>query len=225
METQKLTSEYRETSGKGDARKMRAAGIVPAVLYGHKEKTLSIAVNELELRRILAGNWETAIVGLDIKGKVAKECDAIIKDVQQHPATGRILHVDFQHIRRGEKIRLTVPISIIGEPKGVKEMGGVLEHGSRELAIRVLPRNFPDKIELDVSSLGIHDSLHVRDLVVKYPDLEFLDDDDVTLANVLPPRLEVEAIPAEGEEEAAEEPEVITKGKEEEEEKGEEGSS
>jgi len=222
MENIKLASKFRDSSGKEAARKMRVDGEVPAVIYGHSDDTIPITVSERELRRVLTGNWETTVLEMNIAGKISKECSAIIKDVQQHPATGRILHVDFQYIRKGEKIRIVVPLHLAGEPKGVKEQGGVLEHGSRELNVRVFPRHIPDHIEIDVSDLEIHDAIHIRELVEKHPDLEFLDDEDVTLAIVLPPR--VEAAPAEGEEEelaeGEEEPEVIAKGKEEKEGEG-----
>lgn len=220
MEQHKLASEYREQSGKGAARKMRTDGMIPAILYGRDEDSVPIAINELELRRILSSNWETAIVDLTVAGKVKKQCDAIIKHVQQHPGNGRILHVDFQYIHKGERIRLDVPVTLTGTPRGVKEMGGILEHGLRQMAIRCLPRDIPDHIEINVADLLIHDSIHVKDITARYPDLEFLDDVESTLANVVPPKIEVEptAEEVEGEEE---EPEVIAKGKEDK----EEGSS
>lgn len=212
MQPQKLGSEYRELFGKGSARKLRAEGRIPAVIYGSQEESIPIWIGERELRRILATKWETAIVDLSIKGKVEKECNAIIKDVQQHPATGRVLHVDFQYIHKGQKIRLDIPISVVGDPRGVKEMGGILEHGAREVAVRCMPSDIPDSIELDVSELGIHEAIHIRDVVERYPNVEFLDEPDVTLAIVLPPKVEVEPTLEEAEE--AEEPEVIAKGKE-----------
>jgi large subunit ribosomal protein L25 len=222
METLTLSLQYRDGSGKGDARKLRASGMVPAVLYGREEDTISLSVNELELRRLLASKWETAIVDLQIAGKVKKECNAIIKNVQQHPGNGRILHVDFQYIHKGELIRLTVPVSVNGNPRGVKEMGGILEHGVRELTVRCMPRHIPESIEIDVSDLSIHESIQLRDVQERYPDIEFLDDGDSTLANVLPPKIEVEAVAEEVEEVEGEEPEVIGKGKEEKDESAEE---
>jgi large subunit ribosomal protein L25 len=192
---------------------MRADGRIPAVLYGYNEETIPIWISEPDLRKLLVAKWETAIVDLHISGKVKKDCNAIIKDIQQHPSSGKVLHVDFQYIRKGQKIRLDVPITLVGIPRGVKEMGGILEHGLREAAVRCMPRHIPDAIELDVSGLGIQDSIHVRDIVDRYPDVEFLDDPGSTLANVVPPKVEVEAVT---EEEVEEEPEVIAKGKEEE---------
>ena len=98
MESQKLNSVCRETFGKGEARKTRAQGRVPAVIYGHREEALAIWVSEQDLRKVLISGWETTIVDLNIDGTVKKGCSAIIKDVQQHPATGKVLHVDFARV-------------------------------------------------------------------------------------------------------------------------------
>jgi large subunit ribosomal protein L25 len=214
MESLKLTTEPRDSSGKGVARKLRAAGRVPAVLYGHSEEPVMISVNERDFLKVIRLRGETAIIDLLIEGEASEGRDAIIKEIQQHPATGKILHVDFQHIRVGEKIKMEVPVGLVGDPIGVKEMGGVLEHGPRELSIRCLPKNIPDRIEVDVRQLKIHDAVHIKDIAGSYPDFEFLDDAGTTLAIVVPPRVEVEPVPVA--EEAAE-PEVIAKGKEEEE--------
>ncbi|UCG52147.1 MAG: 50S ribosomal protein L25 [Candidatus Latescibacterota bacterium] len=221
METNKLRSSFRETSGKGWARKLRAEGNIPCILYGHREKPLAITVNEHELRRVLSAQGETAIVDLAVEGKVSKECNAIIKEIQHHPATGKILHVDFQYVRKGQRLRLEVPVVLVGTAVGVKEMGGVLEHGPRVLAVRCLPKHIPENIEIEVSELKIGDGIHVKDIAPKHPDLEFLDDLKTTLAIVVPPKVEVEPTPVE--EEEAEEPEVIAKGKEEAPEKPDEG--
>jgi large subunit ribosomal protein L25 len=213
MEQMELKSISRETSGKGMARKLRAQGHLPAILYGPKQETISISVNERDFQRVLSTQGETVIVDLTIGGEVTKECRAIVKEIQRHPATGKILHLDFQYIRRGERIRLEIPVVLTGDPVGVKEMGGVLERGSRTLNIRCLPRHIIENIEIDVSHLKIQDAVHVKDIESRYPDFEFLDDLETTLAIVVPPRVEVEVTP---DEEEAEEPEVIAKGKEEE---------
>lgn len=226
MENPKLTSTYRETKGKGDARKLRAQGMVPGTIYGFRQDTISIAVNELELRRVLTSRGETAIVDLTIGGKVEKECNAIMKEIQQHPATGKILHIDFQYVRKGEKLRLEVPLELTGIATGVKDMGGVMERGPRVLQIRCFPRHIPEKIEIEVSELKIQDGIHVKDISDEYPDLEFLDDPETTLAIVVPPKIEAEPTPEEEEAEGeGEEPEVIGKGKEEEGEKPEGGEA
>jgi len=215
METVNLASEYRQDYGKGANRRLREQGRVPAVIYGHSDETVTISIEERELRRILVSNWETTIIDLDIKGSKAKECNAIIKDVQQDPGSGRVLHIDFQYIHRGEKIGLNVPVRAHGEARGVKEQGGILEYGPRELAIRCMPRHIPEDVQIEVTELEIQDAIRIKDIADNYPDVEFLDDHETALAIVVPPR--VEAAPEEAEEEEVEgaEPEVIAKGKEE----------
>jgi large subunit ribosomal protein L25 len=213
MESLKLISEYRASSGKGVSRRLRAQGRVPAVLYGHSDEPVKISIDEQDFRRVLRVQGETAIIGLSVEGEVKKDCDAIIKEIQQHPASGEILHVDFQHIRRDEKLKIEVPLVLLGEPLGVKEMGGVLEHGPRELVIRCFPRDIPERIEVDVSGLKMHDAIHVREIAARNPGFEFLDAPGTTLAIVVPSRIEEEAPKPAAAEEAAE-PEVIGKGKE-----------
>lgn len=221
MESMKLISAYRDASGKGGARKLRAVGRVPAVLYGHSEEPLTISLSEQDFRRVIRTRGETAIIALTIEGDAPKGYDAIIKEIQQHPATGQILHIDFQHIRLGEKIKIEVPVVLVGDPVGVKDMGGVLEHGPRELSVRCLPRDIPERIEVDVRSLKIHDAIHVKDVAAAHPDFEFLDDPGTTVAIVVAPRVEAEPVPAAAE---AAEPEVIGKGKEAAEGEGEGGA-
>jgi large subunit ribosomal protein L25 len=215
MESTKLTVEYRASSGKGEARKLRSTGRIPAVLYGHHEKPLSISLGEQDFRRILRSRGETAIIGLMIEGDAPQGYDAIIKEIQQHPATGKILHIDFQQVRSGEKIKIEVPVELAGDPVGVKDMGGVLEHGPRQLSIRCVSSEIPDRLVVDVRHLKVRDAIHVRDIALSYPGFEFLDDPDTTLAIVVSPRVEAEPVPAEAAAEAAAEPEVIGKGKEE----------
>jgi large subunit ribosomal protein L25 len=212
MENYKLNSETRNGTGKGVARKLRAEGRIPAVLYGQKEQALGLSLIELEIQKVLHAHPESAIIDLAIEGQSPSTCNAIVREVQRHPSNGRLLHVDLQRIRMDEKVRVQVPIHLKGDAVGVKETGGILDHGLRELNINCLPTAIPNAIEIDVSELGIGDGIYVRDISSKYPDFEFLDDEDMILANVVPPKVEV--APA-VEEEAAEEPELVAKEKEE----------
>lgn len=221
MERLKLESEYRESSGKGHARKARRMGKIPAVLYGRGKPPLPLVVEEAVVRKLVSGHRESPVVDLKITGKVSEKCNAILRDVQFHPASGRILHVDFQRVRLDEKVRVEVSVMLTGTARGVKEMGGILEHGLREVNILCVPTAIPEAIEVDVSDLAIGDAVHVRDIAAKYPNLEFLDDDESTLAIVVPPKVEVEERVVEEEEEAPAEPELVSKEKEKEE--GEEG--
>ena len=212
MEYHKLSAEKRADSGKGVARQMRFKGQVPAILYGHKKDPIRLALSEIDLRRLFQASTDSAIVELSVAGESAASGTAIVREVQRHSTTGRVLHIDLQRIAMDEKVRVQIQVALRGDAKGVKEMGGILEHGLRELNITCLPSAIPDKVEIDVTGLGIGDSIHVRDIKDRYPDFDFNDDDATTLANVVPPKVEVEPVAVTGEEAAAE-PELITKEK------------
>jgi large subunit ribosomal protein L25 len=207
MERFELNSEVRSDAGKGVARKLRAAGRLPAVLYGRKEGPVGLSLAEVDMRNILRKHPDSAIVDLTMGGDTV---NAIIRDVQRHPASGHILHVDLQRIRLDEKIRVEVHVEVSGTPAGVKDQGGILEHGLRTVNIMTLPTEIPDAIVVDVSALRIHDAIKIEDVSAAYPHAEFLDDPETTLATVIPPIVEavVEAAP---EAELAAEPELIRK--------------
>jgi large subunit ribosomal protein L25 len=215
-----LSGERRSDIGKGGARKARAAGKIPGVVYGHKETPVAVAVSardfQLALRHHQGSN---AIVNLAVDGG---EFTALIRDVQYDPVTHNILHLDFQQISLTETIEVSVAVHLTGTAVGVKDAGGVLEPITREVEVRCLPTAIPAFFEVDVSHLGIGQSVHVRDLNIG--DVTVLTDPDVTLATVVAPTV-VEEKPAEEVAAAAgtvPEPEVITKGKKDEEE-GKEG--
>ncbi len=207
MERYTLQSEVRDGAGKGVARKLRMTGRLPAVLYGRKETPVGLSLAEVDVRNILRKHQDSAIVDLSIGDGSA--LNAIIRDVQRHPATGRLLHVDLQRISLTEKIRVEVQVHLVGTAAGVKDQGGILEHGTRSVNILCLPTEIPHEIPVDVSALRIHDAIHIRDIAEAYPNVEFMDDPDATLANVLPPIVEAVATPAE--EAAVAEPELIRK--------------
>jgi len=188
MERFVLQSEVRDGAGKGVARKLRMTGRLPAVLYGRKEAPVGLSLAEVDVRNILRKHHDSAIVDLSVGDGSA--LNAIIRDVQRHPATGRILHVDLQRISLTEKIRVEVHVRLNGLAAGVKDQGGILEHGTRSVNVLCLPTEIPEEIPVDVSALRIHDAIHIRDITAAYPNVEFLDDLDATLANVIPPIVE-----------------------------------
>jgi large subunit ribosomal protein L25 len=212
MATASLTATVRSESGKGVARKLRAAKRVPAVIYGHHRDAQPLALDSRELERLLEQiSAETTVVELAIDGKTAR---TLIREIQRHPVKREILHVDFQELVAGEKVRVNVPIVLHGTPQGVRD-GGVLDQVMRELEVEVDPADIPDRFELDVSSLGINDSLHVSDLTVP-EGVELFAESDSTVCVVAPPRVEAEPVaPTEGEVEPTAEPELIRKPKEE----------
>lgn len=214
-----LSGTRRERIGKGAARKARAAGQIPGVLYGHGETPIPLSIGGVEfhtaLRNHKGGN---AVVSLAVADG---EFTALLRDVQYDPITHDILHLDFQHISLTESVEVKVPVHLNGLAVGVKDGGGILEAIVREVEVRCLPTAIPPSIDVDVSALNIGDSIHVRDLSMA--DVEILSDPDGTVATVVPPTVVAET--PTGEEAAAEapaaeegEPEVITKGKKEEEE-------
>jgi large subunit ribosomal protein L25 len=215
-----LKGESRADLGKGGARKARAAGMIPGVLYGHGEDPVPVAIVTRELQIALhdheGGN---AIVNLALNGA---EHTALIRDVQYDPINHAILHLDFQRISLTEEVEVEVAVHMVGTAVGVKDGGGILETILREVEVRCLPTAIPGAIDADVSKLNIGDSLHVRDLSA--PGVTILTDPDATIATVVPPTV-MEEKPAEEAAVATEaaEPEVIAKGKKEDEEAEEKG--
>jgi large subunit ribosomal protein L25 len=208
-----LSGTRRESLGKGGARKARAAGHIPGVLYGHGEEPVPVTVQAREFDLALRGHkGGNPIVNLAVAGS---EYTALIRDVQYDPLSHDILHLDFQHISLTETIEVKVSVHLSGLPIGVKDGGGILETILRELEVRCLPTAIPPSIDVDVSHLAIGDSVHVSDVSV--PNVTILNDGDETIATVVPPTVmeekPAEAVAAEG---APSEPEVIAKGKKEE---------
>ena len=204
-----LAGRVRAGVGKGPARQARRDGEIPGVIYGAGETPTALAVPKKAFEQALktAHAGGNVIVALRLDG--AAEQTAIIREVQRDPISHDILHLDFHHISLTEKVTVEVTVHLTGIPDGVKNGGGILEHITREVEIECLPTQIPQHLELDVSKLGIGDSIHVRDLVI--PNAEILSDADVTIATVVPPTVMVDPVP--GAASAAAEPEVIAKGK------------
>jgi large subunit ribosomal protein L25 len=167
----------------------------------------------MEFDKALASVSGMSIIKIKVGSKTSR---ALIQEIQRHPTRAQILHVDFLEVHKGEKLTVKPPIRLVGSPEGVRNQGGVLDQIMRELEIRVLPKDLPDHIEVDVTELMVGHSIHVRD--VEVPDAEILMDPDATICTVVPPRVEAEPVAealAEEEVEAGE-PELIRKPKEEE---------
>jgi len=198
MENFKLSGSVREDAGKGVARQIRFAGNLPAVLYGHKQDPVSLVVDEAVVRKILNTHPDSPIVSLSVEGQ--GDLNAIIRDVQRHPTSGRLVHLDFQRISLDEAVRVDVHVDLQGTPVGVKDHGGILEAATRTVTVSCLPADIPEGIFIDVSEMQIQDSIKLSDVSEKYPGVEFLGDADLTLAAVFPPSVEKKT----AEEEAAE---------------------
>jgi large subunit ribosomal protein L25 len=207
-----IQAERREHTGKGAARKLRQAGQVPAVIYGSGRDAEALTVPKIDLDKYAGSLRGSTVVSLAMGGQTVS---AVVREIQRHPTRKTITHVDFYEIHAGEKISLDVPVTLTGAPDGVRNQGGVLEQFIRELEIEVLPKDIPDRIEVDVTDLRVHGSIHVRDLQV--PDARILTDPNRTVCTVVPPRVEEEPTVAVTEEEEGVEPELIRKRAEEEE--------
>lgn len=208
-----LTAQRRTDLGKGGARKARAAGEIPGILYGHGETPIPVSIGAREFQlAMLKHKGGNPLVSLAVEGA---EHTALVRDAQYDPLTRRLIHLDFQLVSLTETIEVEVAIHLAGLPVGVKDGGGILEHITRTVEVRCLPTAIPPSIDVDVAALNIGDSVHVRDL--KVADLQILTDPDATIATVVPPTV-VEEKPVEEAVVAPEaaEPEVIAKGKKEE---------
>lgn len=179
-----LKASRRDQGGKGAARKLRATGRVPAVLYGHGDRTesLSLDAHELELllHHIAAGS---TLIGLDVEGR---RTDVLIREIQKHPYKAEVLHVDFLQVHGDEKLKLSVPVRLVGTPAGVRDDGGVLDQVLYELEIECFPGDIPEAAEVDISGLGLGESLRVHDITI--PNAAILNDGDLPVASVLEPR-------------------------------------
>ncbi|HZM98803.1 MAG TPA: 50S ribosomal protein L25 [Pyrinomonadaceae bacterium] len=214
----RVQAKQRDGRGKNDARRTRRAGMVPITVYGGGAETVAAVAPLSELAAILRSDaGRNTIFTIDVEGVGASE--VMFHDRQIDPVKGRLIHADLTRLVKGQKIEVTVPLHLVGEPIGVKEKQGVLEQIVREIEIRCEPREIPDSIDVDVSNLDVHDVLHVSDIPVSEA-VEILMDAELVIATVGIVKEEVAAAPAtEGEEPA--EPEVIGKGKKEEEGEGE----
>jgi large subunit ribosomal protein L25 len=211
----KVQAKLRDGRGKNDARRTRREGMVPITVYGGGAETVAAVAPLRELAAILrSDSGRNTIFTIDVEGIGASE--VMFHDRQVDPVKGRLIHADLTRLVKGQKIEVTVPLHLVGEPIGVKEKQGVLEQIIREIQIRCEPREIPDSLDVDVSNLDVHDLLHVSDIPVA-DTVEILTDAEQVIATIGIVKEEVEVAPAaEGEEPA--EPEVIGKGKKEEEE-------
>lgn len=186
-----LNAELRTDQGKGASRRLRRAKKVPMILYGGKDEPQMLQVGQNELDQHLNHEaFYSHIIQVRVDGK---DQQAVLKDVQRHPAKPVILHLDMMRVVKGVKIRVTVPLHFVGEDvaPGVKLKGGVIQHHHNDLDINVLPRNLPEYIEVDVSELGMDESIHLSD--IKLPEgVEVLghgEEEDPSLVSIHMPRV------------------------------------
>jgi large subunit ribosomal protein L25 len=180
----------RNEVGKGAARKIRREGLIPAVLYGREMEPIPLTVNPIDLKKALSTEArENTLLELHVKGdgeEITKI--ALLRDVQYDNLTSRPIHFDFQEILMKELITVKVPVEIVGKAPGIQE-GGILEEILREIEVECLPASIPNVIEIDVSQLGIGDSIHISDLTLP-EGVTVLHDPDETIVTILSPVME-----------------------------------
>jgi large subunit ribosomal protein L25 len=206
----KLNAEHRSATGRSAARKLKALGIVPAVIYGAKDKPQPLQLSARDINAMLShASGENILVELEIPGEKSNRT-ALVQEIQHAPLGGAVLHIDFHAVSMDETIHAEVPLESFGMANGVKNFGGLLEQSLRTLAVECLPRDLPDRITVDVSALEIGDSIHVRD--IKLPSgVTAKVQLDLTAFSVVAPAVEEEPVVAEAE--AAAGPEVIKEKK------------
>src|SRR2546425_1892392 len=208
----KLKAEPRTNVGRSGVNKLRARGIIPAVIYGGKVKPQPLQVAARDINAIMShASGENVLVDLEITGEKSNRA-ALVQEVQHSPVRGEIVHVDFHAISMDETIQAEIPLEAIGTPVGVKTFGGLLEQSLRSLAIECLPRDLPDRITVDVSALNIGDSIHVRQISLPAGVTTKIHL-DLTAFSVLAPTVEEEPVAAVAEAAPAG-PEVIREKKE-----------
>jgi large subunit ribosomal protein L25 len=212
----KIDAELRETRGKNAARRLRRSGRIPAVVYGGGGSAVSVAVDPRQVAPVLYSEaGHTSILTMEVKG--SETARVMLRDWQTEPIHGSLLHLDFVRVTRDTRLRVKVPIHVTGEAQGVKVQGGIFEFVLREVEIECLPDEIPEHISVDVTDLTIGRNIRVAHLPVS-PNVKVLTDSDRVVAHVVALKLEEEKPAVEGVEAAAPvEPELIRKGKAEEE--------
>ena len=213
-----LQAEKRDGRGKNEARRLRASGRIPAVVYGaEKDKAVPIAVDPKVLLRILhSESGVNTLIGLQLD---TGDTRVLVKEYQLDPIDHKLLHVDFSQVAMDRALTVTVPIVLKGEAKGVKQQGGIVDFVNREIEIEVLPGDIPENISVDVSELMMHEGIRVRDLNMEGAKWTAISEPDTMIVHVVPPKAEEPeptaeaAVAAAATPAAPAEPEVIKKGK------------
>ncbi len=217
--TEVLNAQSREAKGTANARRIRHEGKLPGVIYGEGGEATMVSLSERDLEAELRRHASERVM-VEIAVDNAAPAKVLIKDVQHHPLTRRILHIDLQTVSMTEKLRVFVPVELVGEPDGVITFGGILESLAREVEIECLPDDIPNSLELDVSALGLGDTVTMGDIKLDAGKATLASDPEIAVAHVSAPKVaddeEAEGEEGEeGEEGASSEPEVITEKKEE----------
>ena len=184
-----LEAQERALTGKGAARKLRAEGFIPAIVYGHKSDNKHLAISEKPLTRLVHSGQSNALIELSVDGEKEKR-PVIIKEIQADPITTHLLHVDFLQVALDEPVNTVVPVVLVGEEQRAHD-GGIVEHILRELEISCLPTIIPESIKVDVSDLKLYDTLNVENLKVP-AGIEVTNSPDEVVLSIVAPVIETE---------------------------------
>jgi len=192
MKSVALKAYPRSQVQRAEVKKLRASGRVPATIYGRQAKPQNLEVNSKEFADLLNHSAsENVLVDLSVENDARSKRLALVQEIQHHPLDGKVLHVDFHEVAEDEKVTVQVPVETSGEAVGVKTGGGTLEHVLFKLKVRSLPKNLPEQIVVDVTSLEIGKSFHIGD--IQAPEgVEILGDKHITVVAVAAPRTEEE---------------------------------
>ncbi len=184
-----LTVESRSATGKGVARKLRAAGRIPAVLYGQGKESVPLTIDPRALDKVLRSGGANTLLDLTVEGRPELGSPvALVKELQRHPIRGTIVHADLYQVDLTRTVEVEVPVHLVGKAKGL-DFGGILEHSLREIALECLPRSIPAAIEVDISNMEVGDVIHVRDLVLP-AGVSLMTDPDLGVVHVALPAAE-----------------------------------
>jgi len=187
MQTQNLSAARREGQGKGVARKLRAAAKIPGVVYGKGVAPEAVSLDRKAFEQLMRQGGHHGLIDLTLDAS-REPMKALVREVQIHPVSRSIEHVDLQRVSMQERIRIDVPIVLVGKPEGVRLAGGILEHSLRSIEVECLPGEIPETIEVDVTALGVGHSVHVSDL--KVGNATILAHPETTVATVSMPAAE-----------------------------------
>jgi large subunit ribosomal protein L25 len=187
MQTKSLTVAFRDGQGKGAARKLRAGGKIPGIVYGVGQAARAVALDRKSFELLVRSGAHHGLLDLNFESG-GEPVKALVREIQVHPVSREFVHVDLQRISMKEKVRVEVPIVLLGKPEGVKTQGGILEHNLRNIEVECLPTDIPPQIEIDVSELVVGKAIHVSELAV--PGVTFLAHPDTAIASVSIPAAE-----------------------------------
>jgi large subunit ribosomal protein L25 len=219
MKSVPLKAFPRSQVQRAEVKKLRAAGRVPAIIYGRQAKPQNLEISAKEIGDLIHHSVsENLLVDLSVENDARARRLALVQEIQHHPIDGKVLHVDFHEVSENEKVTVQVPLETTGEAAGVKNGGGVLEHILFKLKVRCLPKDLPEQIVVDVSHLEIGKAVHLGD--IKAPEgVEIIGDKQISVIAVAAPRAEEEVAPVEAK--AADDVEMTKEKKED----GEEGAT